>query len=81
MAQFYASIKGNRGEATRMGSKQSGITGHIRGWDVGANVTCWTDKDGRDMVTVRITGGSNGNGISKCLGTFSREYLDNELAK
>ena len=34
MAQFYASIQGNRGEATRMGTKASGIEGHIRGWNI-----------------------------------------------
>jgi len=30
MARYYASIHGNRGVATRMGTPSSGIHGHIR---------------------------------------------------
>lgn len=61
MAQFYAEIEGNRGMATRMGTKASGIQGHIRGWNVGARV-CIThnEKTGKDEVTVYQTCGSNG---------------------
>jgi hypothetical protein len=57
MAHFYASIQGNRGEATRMGSKDSGITGHIRGWNVGARVDV-AHVDGRDVVRIYRTLGS-----------------------
>lgn len=60
MAQFYADIQGNRGEATRMGTKSSGISGHIRGWRVGARVVCeYNEQVDRDFVTVFKTGGSN----------------------
>lgn len=38
MARFYSSIQGNRSEATRMGTPASGISGHIRGWNIGARV-------------------------------------------
>jgi len=59
MAQFYANIQGNRGEATRMGTKRSGIHGHIRGWNVGAKVfVTHNEKTGKDEVTVYKTGGS-----------------------
>lgn len=58
MARFYASIRGNRGKATRMGSAKSGITGHVRGWDIGAEVEL-SDENGRDVVRVYRTGGSN----------------------
>lgn len=57
MAQYYASIQGNRGEATRMGTKTSGIDGHIRGWNIGARVVI-THENGRDVVRVYKTGGS-----------------------
>ena len=43
MAQFYASIRGGRGEATRTGSAKSGIRGHVRGWTVGGLVQGWND--------------------------------------
>ena len=63
MAQFYASIQGNRGQATRMGTKNSGIDGHIRGWHIGARVTVNHDeKTGKDIVRVYKTLGSSGFG-------------------
>lgn len=63
MARFYADIQGNRGSATRMGTPQSGISGHIRGWNLGARVEMDVDpKTGRDRLTVYRTNGSNGGG-------------------
>ena len=60
MARFYASIQGNKGEATRMGTASSGITGHIRGWNVGAHVDCRPNVDtDRDVVEIGLSGGSN----------------------
>ena len=65
MARFYADIQGNRGQATRMGTKSSGIDGHIRGWNSGAKVCCSVDNKGRDVVEVYATHGSGygGNGV------------------
>ena len=48
-----------RGEATRMGHKSSGISGHIRGWNIGARVEC-SHEDGKDVVRVYKTSGSSG---------------------
>ena len=76
MGHFYASIQGNRGEATRMGSKSSGIEGHVRGWNVGCRVTCYVDSDGKDHVAVELTNGSGHSGRSKSLGHFSADDLD-----
>ena len=59
MAQFYANIRGNRGEATRMGTKDSEIYGHIRGWHIGASVRCY-HENGEDRVQINLTDGSNG---------------------
>ena len=70
MAHFYASISGAAGEATRLGHKNSGITGHIRGWNVGARVDV-THEDGRDVVRVFKTGGSNDSH-----GTLIAEFTD-----
>lgn len=47
MSHFYGDIKGCRGEATRCGSAESGIRGHIRGWHIGASVRCF-ERDGKD---------------------------------
>ena len=59
MAQFYAEIQGSRGEATRMGSKQSGMRSHTRGWHIGAEVLCQHLND-TDHILITATGGSTG---------------------
>lgn len=71
MAQFYAEIQGNRGSATRMGGKESGIWGHIRGWGVGARIRCFYDeKTDTDIVKVYATKGSGGNGQETLIATI-----------
>ena len=72
MSHFYASIDGNRGQATRCGSKDSGIRGHIRGWDIGAFVVI-RHIDGKDVCSIFRTGGSNGNKPDKLIAEFSEE--------
>lgn len=59
MSRFYAEIQGNGGSATRMGTKDSGIKGHIRGWHLGARVDV-DNVDGEDVVEIQATGGSAG---------------------
>ena len=76
MAQFYADIQGNRGQATRMGTKKSGINGHIRGWDVGARVwMSFNEQTGEDECIVDLTSGSGYRGESKRLGVFTAKDL------
>lgn len=70
MAHFYGSMQGARGEATRCGTKASGISAHIRGWNVGVRVSCYVDGNGRDVIEVRRTAGSNGGGMEECIATF-----------
>lgn len=80
MAHFYGDLQGNRGEATRCGSKDSGIRSHVRGWNVGCLATCFTDDQGRDCVGITVTSGSGyNNGATLSLGTFTR--IDNKLVK
>ena len=75
MAQFYADIQGNRGEATRMGTKASGIAGHIRGWHTGARVSVDYDENtGKDIVRVFRTGGSSGRGQSELIAEWSTDF-------
>jgi len=61
MAYFYAEIQGARRTITQTGSKQSGISGHIRGWISGAMVECYVDNNGKDIVEVSLTSGSQHN--------------------
>lgn len=77
MARFYATIKGNRGEASRMGTKDSGMQGHIRGWNLGARVIMSVDEDGKDICTVTLTSGSGYSGKVKHLGEFKESDLKN----
>jgi hypothetical protein len=41
MAHFYGDMQGSRGQATRCGTKQSGIHAHIRGWHTGVQTVVW----------------------------------------
>ena len=76
MAQYYADIQGNRGQATRMGTKKSGLDGHIRGWHVGCRVFMrFNEETQRDECTIDLTGGSSGSGKSKRIGTFTVDDL------
>lgn len=59
MARFYGSLSGQaRTEATRRGGASSGVTAHVRGWRIGARVEV-VDVNGKDVVRVYKTGGSN----------------------
>jgi hypothetical protein len=74
MARFKADIHGNRGPASRLGTKSSGIRAHIRGWEVGVSILCEVDRDGKDVIHVYRTGGSNGV-LGKLVATL-REDLE-----
>ena len=75
MAQFYGEIQGNRGVASRMGSKKSGIWAHLRGWSVGVKVDV-CEQGGRDVCYVYLTAGSNGGAAEKLLGIFEASDLE-----
>lgn len=56
MSHFYGYLQGNRGEATRCGSRDSGIRAHIRSWS--HDVKMWLhDNDGKDELTIEIPKG------------------------
>jgi hypothetical protein len=71
MARFYGSMRGNRGEATRMGNVKSGLSAHIRGWYVGVQVELSVNKDGQDVVTVYKTSGTNNLQSSELIAEFT----------
>ncbi len=53
MSHFYGTLQGNRGQATRCGSKNSGMRTQCASW-AGA-VSCWAyEKDGEDWVRVEF---------------------------
>jgi hypothetical protein len=59
MAQYYAEIQGSRERVTCMGTKLSGIAGHIHGCHTGVRVEIdWDVRLCLDHVRVYFTGGS-----------------------
>lgn len=65
------SLQGSRGEATRTGTKTSGIGAHVRGWNTGVRVFVDHDSPGVDVVYVYRTGGSNGATADKLVCTWA----------
>lgn len=70
MAHFYGEIQGGRGRVTRTGTKKSGMTAHIRGWHIGVAVDCCTDADGKDVITIHQTGGTNRSTPTRLVATI-----------
>lgn len=68
MARYRAEIEGNRGRASRLGTRMSGIWTHIRGWGVGVRVDGGPQvrtpeepkREECDTFHVYATNGSNG---------------------
>ncbi len=78
MAHFYGDLQGSRGEATWSGTKNSGISAHVQGWNIGARVQCFVNDQGEDCVSIRLTSGSNGRLHEKCLGTYTLKDLEED---
>ena len=53
MSHFYGTLQGARGEATRCGSKSSGVTTYAAGWG-GAIRTEVFERDGEDFYRVTL---------------------------
>ena len=56
MAHFLASIQGSRGEASRLGTKSSGIESAVASWSGSVRVRLWFDEvSGVDHCSVRLS--------------------------
>lgn len=58
MAHFIARIKGNRGEASRLGTEKSSLNAEVNGWNLGCRLLI-EHKNGEDILHISITKGSN----------------------
>ena len=75
MAQYRTTIKGQRGEASRLGSKNSGMTAHVNGWNIGASVWLpWDEVKKEDRIRIELTSGS-GYGPSKTVLYLNEEQV------
>jgi hypothetical protein len=72
MARFRATIKGQRGEASRLGSVKSGIRASVDGWNVGVIVAGRANyrTAGDDCFDVYTTAGSNGGAADRFIGSI-----------
>lgn len=77
MARFYGTLKGQRGEASRLGTTASGLRASARGWDIGGDVEINAGSDERDTVSLAISGGSNGTRCLLDLGGWQRDPKGN----
>ena len=60
MAHFYSTLNGAKGEATRAGTKQSGLIANAFGWDLGGRVRMeYNAKLDTDVVNLYVTRGNN----------------------
>lgn len=81
MARFYASIKGSRGEVSRLGGKSSGATAVAAGWGgaikVELSVREWEGKE-VDWYTVWMTPwkGSGGSSVKLTEGVLDAVERD-----
>ena len=67
MAQFYGTIKGAHGEASRLGHKKSGLDTYAASWQGAVSVRLWRDaKTGQDMARVELTT-HHGEGVHRSL--------------
>lgn len=65
MARFYGTVKGGRGEASRLGHANTGLRTTCSGWDIGVWCTANaydTDDTENDVIDVYVNGGSGGGG-------------------
>ena len=70
MAQFRGTVGGNRGAASRLGTKSSGLTTTCNGWDDGVTVHAhYDEEEGEDVFEIYVTGGSNGRKGDRHLAT------------
>ena len=73
MARFIGTLKGNRGEASRLGSKKSGIKATVNGWHMGAYIVAYVNDDDKDCMDIYETTGSGGNFSEKLVKTIIEE--------
>ena len=72
MARFYGQLHGQAKTATsRIGSRSSGLTANIRGWNIGVRVDCRA-VDEADVIQVYVTTGSSGHGPDQHIATITQ---------
>jgi len=67
MAQYRGTLTGQRGSASRLGTKSSGLSAHIASWSGAVDVDLWYDAStDTDMARVTLAR-HHGNGTQRVL--------------
>lgn len=67
MSYFYGTLQGSRGQATRCGTKNSGVTTQAASWNGAVQVDLWYDKE-KDVERYRVYQVSwHGKGVHQIL--------------
>lgn len=74
MSTFYGMVQGNRGAATRGGSRASGFKSSVQSWNGSIITQMSYDEDDNLMVDISYSTGSSCYGTTIFHGTFD-EYL------
>jgi len=80
MSAFYGMVRGNRGAATRGGSKNSGYKATCQSWDGSVIVTMDYDQEDKLKVRLEVADGSSTYGDIVFSGTL-QELKDKLTAK
>ena len=81
MAAFRGTVRGQRGEASRLGSAQSGLRVNCNAWDIGVEAYAshdGCDLQGSDRITLYFNGGSNGQHGNHYLGYVHQHHETGE---
>lgn len=78
MSALYSSIQGCRGEATRCGSKSSGVRASVQSWQGSLISYMDLDDNGNPVITLKASEGSSGYG-SETIFSGSLEELKAKL--
>lgn len=74
MAHFIGFVQGNRGEASRIGSRASGMNTTARGWRIGGRVILRYNKEtDKDEIRFILDGGSNSQFGSITIADFEED--------
>jgi len=65
MSHFYGTLQGNRGEATRCGTKKSGIETYAASWKGAIRCHTYINAKGQDCVIVESNGTLSGKRYKK----------------
>ena len=78
MSALYCTVQGCRGEATRCGSKSSGVRASVQSWNGSLVSYMDLDDNGNPVITLKASEGSSGYG-SETIFSGSLEELKAKL--